>query len=853
MMTSFRILSGFLRIGMLFCLLCTGLSFPLNAQTSFTTKPWTYWWWMGSAATPEDITWQMERFAEKGLGGVHIIPIYGVKGYEAAFVPFLKKKWLSLLEHTIQEGNRLGLGVDMTTGTGWPFGGPNVTPELAAKKWKLLPDSIVVSPTGQKVKRAAPGGEGLVLDPFGAGNMENYLQRFDSAFAGSRLLPRSMYNDSYEVYGGNWTQGFEEEFRKRRGYDFREAMAKLRVNGPDEEKTLARMDYQETISELVLENYARPWVSWSNRKGMKTRYQAHGSPGNLLDLYAEADIPETESFGNSGFSIPGLRVDTDYSVEKSGKPDPLAMKMASSPAHLKGKPLVSSETTTWLANHFKVSLSQAKPQIDELFVAGINHVFYHGTTYTPKREAFPGWLFYASTNYGPHAHFDKHFQYLNAYVTRIQSYLQPSQPENDILLYFPIHDLWATPAKEPEELISLGVHYTERWLTALPVGALAGRLWKRGFTFDYISDAQLALLNGVGGREVSAGHGRYKTILIPSGLYMPESTVRELLRLADQGVKIVFAGDVPGRATGLKGNRERSRLLVENMDRLLKKASVLHSGDWEKDLSSVGVNAESMAEKGLSFIRKSYKNQPFYFVANLADKFGEDWVKINLFSGSIVAIDPLTGEKQPLPVRETNAGREYFLDLPPGKSLMLLAGEQPVARAVPDMKTGSATLKGSWKLVFKEGRPGGLPEAGMETLQSWTTLSDSARYFSGTVAYSLVFDLPAGVPLDKTFELDLGDVREVADVQINGKPIGTVWSIPFRLSVPAGVLKKQKNLLVIEVTNLSANYMRLFDEVNPGWKKFYDINMIDISGKPFKASRWDPMPSGLLSEVRLGY
>ena len=89
---------------------------------------------MGSTVTESDITWQLENFAKAGLGGVHIIPIYGVKGLEKQAIPYLSPRWMEVLAHTVREGKRLGLGVDMTTGTGWPFGGTNVSPEFAAKK-----------------------------------------------------------------------------------------------------------------------------------------------------------------------------------------------------------------------------------------------------------------------------------------------------------------------------------------------------------------------------------------------------------------------------------------------------------------------------------------------------------------------------------------------------------------------------------------------------------------------------------------------------------------------------------------------------------------------------------------------
>ena len=301
----------------------------INAQTLSTSRPWTYWWWMGSAVTKQDITAQLEYFSKSGLGGVHIIPIYGVKGYENAAIPFLGTQWLEVMQHTVREGKRLGLGVDMTTGTGWPFGGPNVNPAMAAQSMTVMDGKPAVRPTGQKVKRAAPGGEGLVLDPFNAGGMALYLTRFDSAFSKSTDKPRAMYNDSYEAYGANWTDDFAQQFQSRRKYDLLDKLALLSDSTGNAEATLVKIDCHQTLAELLLERYAKPWTDWSRAHGFITRYQAHGSPGNLLDLYEAADIPETESFGTSRFNIPGLRIDPDYSIDQFGTPNPLAMKFSS--------------------------------------------------------------------------------------------------------------------------------------------------------------------------------------------------------------------------------------------------------------------------------------------------------------------------------------------------------------------------------------------------------------------------------------------------------------------------------------------------------------------------------------------
>ena len=817
-------------------------------NTSNNAKPWTYWWWMGSTVTEKDITWQLENFAKAGLGGVHIIPIYGVKGFEKQAISYLSPRWMDVLAHTVREGKRLGLGVDMTTGTGWPFGGPNVSTEFAAKKWQYTNGKLESVLTKQAVKRAAPGGAGPVLDPFSATAMTHYVQRFDSAFANFKDRPRAMYNDSYEVYGANWTDDFLNEFKKRRGYDLQSQWAAF----TDTTSALVKMDYHQTLSELLLENYAKKWTDWSRKQGFLTRYQAHGSPGNLLDLYQAADIPETESFGSSRFPIKGLRVDDQYEVDRFGTPNPLAMKFASSTAHLAGKKLVSSESTTWLANHFKVALSQIKPQIDELFTAGINHIFYHGTTYTPENGPYPGWLFYASTNYGVHSHFWKHYPQLNQYIERCQTILQNSQSDDDLLVYFPIHDMWATKARAGGNIHLLEVHHVDKWLLKLPFGQLSEWLWNNGFAFDFISDNQLQNFK-------SLATEKYKTILVPAVTYMPEATLARLNDLSKSGVKVVFVEHLPTQPTGFYQQKERNAAF-QKVKQMLATNQVFPS---LQDLERLNLRQETWAKEGLKYIRKVQNGKVVYFIANQDQKFSEGWITLATSAKSVSLYNPLTDKSTLLPLKTVGGKTQVYLKLLSGEScfLRLDANFDKVSnfvKVVPTLQplpvsSQAITLQGQWKLEFLEGKPY-LPKSIMlNKLGSWASLSDSASYFSGTARYSLTFDLPKGFDIRKKAVLDLGDVREVADVTLNGQKIGTAWSLPFRLEIPANALKSTQNRLEIEVTNLSANYMRLRDAQQPDWKKFLDANIVDIQYKPFKASQWEPMPSGLLGEVKLEY
>ncbi len=193
-----------------------------------TAKPWTRWWWPGSAVTREGITRQLEAFAAAGIGGVEITPIYGARGAEAQYLPFLSPEWVEMLAHAAAEAKRLGLGVDMATGTGWPFGGPWVTAADGSSSLQLADGQLAGKPTDMKVKRAAPGGEGLVLDPYSTDALERYLAPFTKAFAPlPRGAVRSQFHDSFEYYNASWSPSLAAKFRQMHGYDIQQYAAEL--------------------------------------------------------------------------------------------------------------------------------------------------------------------------------------------------------------------------------------------------------------------------------------------------------------------------------------------------------------------------------------------------------------------------------------------------------------------------------------------------------------------------------------------------------------------------------------------------------------------------------------------------
>lgn len=814
-----------------------------------TAKPWAYWWWQGSAVNKPDLKANLQKYADAGFGGLHIIPIYGVKGEEQNFIHFLSPKWLEMLEFTVKEANRLNLGIDMTLGTGWPFGGIDVKPENAAKTFELVYEPerepiLKINNTKQKVKRAAPGAEGLVLDHFNKANVEYYLSKFDSVFSKNNIGIRAFYNDSYEVYGADWTEHFYEKFKTKRGYDLGEHLTifEAKTDFTEIEKQIYS-DYQLTISELLLEEFTQPYAAFAKKFGKLSRNESHGSPGNVLDLYAVNSIPETEFFGSKPFDIPLYRQDPEYSEKQFGKPNKMVLKLASSPANIYQKKLVSSETATWLGNHFKVSLSQVKPIIDESFLGGVNHIFYHGANYTPPSAPWPGWMFYASTNFNFNSHFWNELPLLNKYVENCQNLLQNSKSDNEILVYFPIQDLWHKPKKG---VYMMDVHNIEKnGIFNEKYRKLLKDLENSGYSFDFISDLQI---NQMANNELSKEN--FKMIVIPEIEYMPLATLKAINKLRTNGLSPIFENTLPQKTTGYL-DLEKSQKAFEKELISLKNSK---TKDIVSSLKSKKLKKETVQEKGLDFLRKKYEDGILYFIANQHQTFEKGELNFeNTFKYNYI-YNPKSDQWQEISANNKGKIKQLSIDLESGESIFVFftnTKKQNIAKYQIQKFQQNIDLSTDWKLSFSEGKPEIPKPQTLTNLQSWTLADSTAGFYNGYGDYQKTFSLPDNA-IGKPAEILLGDVRETAEVWINGINIGTAWCLPYNLNIPSGVLKTE-NEIKIKVRNLSANQIRYLDKNKVNWKKFYDINMIDIQYKPFDASNWLPVDSGLLGPIVLKY
>jgi len=850
------------------------LSWP---EITNETKPWTRWWWMGSIINRADMTAAMEEYNKAGLGGLEITPIYGVRGYEHKFIQYLSAEWVENLLFTLEEADRLGMGIDMATGTGWPFGGPWVISEDACKNIvyktytlnggenlteavsyiqepmvraighridiskldepvaankdlqalaleqvrfsKPLPLEVLMAYSdsgeildltrllnengmlewtatqgtwtiyalfrgwhGKMVERAAPGGEGDVIDHFSRDAIDHYLEQFDKVFTGKDIHSlRAFFNDSYEVDDAkgqaDWTPELFDEFRNRRGYDLRDNLPAL--FGRDEEDKNIRVlyDYRVTISELLLENFTIPWRKWAEGKGAIVRNQAHGSPANILDLYAAVNIPETE-----GTEILGI-------------------KLASSAANM--------TNTFW--------------------------------------NDFPA---------------------LNTYVSRCQSFLQTGRADNDILLYYLFHDLISEPARE------LLAHFTAGGPgpNTPALYSSARLLQDRGYSFDYISDLQLEQLS-FKGQILHTGGTTYKTLILPDCKYIPVETFEKLTGLASKGAVIIVHENLPADVPGWGSLEERRIELKKLFNQLdfkdirgsdvsqaeVGKGTFLIGDDLEELLRFAGIQREFMVDRGLQYIRRRDSMGPFYFIVNQGKDTIDGWIPLKERIESAGLFDPVSGRYGLAGLRVGQSGSsEVYLQLLPGESCILKTFRIPATGSQYTYLKSvgiSKVIPGPWKINFISGGPV-LPDEVLVTHPVvWTDLeNENVKRFSGTARYSVAFKKPE-ITADYWL-LDLGRVAESARVLLNEREIGTLIGPSYRIVIKPSQME-DNNILEIDVSNLMANRIADLDRQTGDWKKFYNVNfpsrLRENRGPDglFSAKHWEPIQSGLIGPVTI--
>jgi hypothetical protein len=696
---------------------------------------------------------------------------------------------------------------------------------------------------GKMVERAGPGGEGNVIDHFSAEALDHYLDKFNKAFKNYDIsYLRCYFNDSYEVDDASgesdWTPDFFAAFQQINHYDLRKYIPALLGLDTKEMNSRVIYDYRMTIGELLLKNFTERWHQWAETQGKRIRNQSHGSPANVLDLYAASDIPEIEG------------------------EDIVNLKSAPSVAHVTGKKLVSSESATWLNEHFESNWGQVKTALDKFFLAGVNHAFYHGTAYSPQDAAWPGWLFYAAVHFNPSNSLWDDFKTLNQYVARSQSFLQAGKPSNDILLYFNVADYLSDPGK------SMLKHFATAIFNPFSLKKCGDYLTENGYSWDAISDKQLQDVSC--NKNILFSHGSsYKTILIPETNDMPAETFEKIINLAKEGASVLFIKDLPAGVPGLAGKGEAT----EKIKKLIKqlsfkqtgnlriaacgKGKIIVSGEISELVAIAGIQPESFYKQGLQSIRRLKEDgNYYYFIKNTSLTKFTGWITLQANYASAAYYNPMTGVDGYAPSKQEKGKTALFISLQPEESFIIETFKGTYSgQLYPFYEiAGSAVTLTHWDIHFVKGGPM-LPEStSTDKLQSWTVYGGEYEDFSGTAEY--VTTIPPLQDKPDAWSLRLEKVNESAAVYLNGKYLGTLLNAPYEMEIPGGILQGNDTLKIV-VSNLMANRIIYLDKHGIEWRKFYNTNFNAKESEnrgedgKFTAIRWKPKDSGLSGPVTL--
>ncbi len=441
------------------------------------------WWWFGPAVTHDELAKELDQMHSAGIGGVEIQPVYPLsvddpsKGIKN--LPYLSPAFLEAVTFANSKARSLGMRVDITLGSGWPYGGPHTTlanaasrlriitkpvssdtialPQLAegetliaafevsgsdtlnAKQLTIPPGAttlhatpqpnqtalfFVASHTKQTVKRPSAGAEGLVLDHFSRTAVDAHLTEVAtpllSAFGATP--PFSVFSDSLEVYGADWTPDLLAEFQTRRGYDLTPHLPEL-AHGDTPQSEAVRHDWGLTLSELINENYLSQVNSFAIRQHTRFRSQTYGEPAVTLSDEATPQLPEGEGPQWRTFSF---------------------TRWAASASHLYGRNITSAETWTWLHSPaFRATPLDMKVEADRMFLQGVNQVIGHGWPYSPTSVGEPGWSFYAAAVFNTHNPWWPVMPNVMNYLHRASWLLRQGEPANDVAILLPEDDAQA--------------------------------------------------------------------------------------------------------------------------------------------------------------------------------------------------------------------------------------------------------------------------------------------------------------------------------------------------------------------------------------------------------------------------
>ncbi len=754
------------------------------------------WWWFGPAVTKAELEREMRQMKEGGIGGFEIQPVYPLalddpqNGFRN--LPYLSDEFIDALRFVSEKARELGLRVDLTLGSGWPYGGPSVPITQAAGKLRiervavpsgthslampsieagesflaaflapgdpksfsgedflelrdvehgrlLLPPLasgshvalfFISSRTGMMVKRPAVGAEGFVVDHYDRDAVENYLRA-----VGDRLMqafgahpPYAIFSDSLEVYGSDWTGNLLEEFPKRRGYDLRPYLPALALH--HDGAGLAGGTGEKTAA--VRHDWGKTLTELANEH-------------YLVPLREWAHQHGTQA-RSQNYGIPPVVLSSNALVDLAEGEGAQwrkfsATRWASSANHLMGRPVTSSETLTWLHSPaFRATPLDMKAEADLHFLQGINQLIGHGWPYSPESAGEPGWCFYAAAVFNAHNPWWPVLPDVSRYLQRVSFLLRQGKPSNDVAIYLPTDDAWArfTP----------GHVSVDEMMDSLLGPDLIPQILDAGYNFDFIDDGLIE----------QAGIPT-RILVLPGVERIPLATLEKLEAFERAGGFLLATRRMPSLAPGLLEAERETPRIRELAHRLFEapgsprtttvRGSLGHFvRDERQELSSTLVAllppdlSTSPKTPDIGFVHRKLDFADVYFIANTSNQVRSVRATFRVAGLEPEWWDPSSGEVSPAEVTaRAKDGITVAVNLEEyGSRMLVFSGRRAPAIENPAAARAAARaidLSPDWKVTYD-----GLGRTlTMHRLHSWTE-DDETRFYCGQAAYEKTAAVP---------------------------------------------------------------------------------------------------------------
>jgi hypothetical protein len=747
------------------------------ADPPVNVAPMVRWWWFGPSVERDELSRELTAMAEAGFGGVEVAYVYPLG---PATTEFMSEAFLADLRFAADRAHELGLRFDLTLGSGWSFGGPHITAELAARRlhWErreITPGPLeipVVSPwpgdllvaayvgagsiqeqpesyrmlsitngmikipngqgarnvllayarrTGQNVKRAAVGSEGPVLDHYSAAAVEAHLR-----WAGDRMLDAvpaelvgSVFCDSLEVYDADWTSALPEEFARRRGYPLIPVLYRLAVDRPDTVRV--RADYHRTLAELYQENFLAVVRRWAASRGVPFRIQSYGTPPATMSSYRFADMFEGEGWGWKEIT---------------------PTRWASSAGHLYGKDVVSAEIWTWVHSpSFRATPLDLMGEAHEHLLNGINQLVGHGWPYSSADAPGLGWFFYAAGAIDDRNPWWPAMPLLNAYLRRLCWLLRQGEPVADVAVYVPDEDLFAVMGGAVGGSLDAWLEAKRRIAAAIPA-----TIRMSGLDYDLIDDEALAIIPPT----------RYRVVVVPATTMIVDATAAWL-------EKVIAAGG--------------SVIMIDSTIQVPCGAIVAVEALPDALAAAVDPDLEISPTTGdIGFVHRRCADADIYFIADTGPQGRTFQIKAPGNAGGYEEWDAASGKV----VRAGTAtdGLEVTLHPYQATVLIMIDGE-PASQPEPFRSTDPTAeepsrrirLDSSWQVAFGDEppRPVHLPHV-------WED-QPGRRHYSGAATYTTSCEL-GDLPPEARVVIDLGGCSAIdAADQDNAGLVGPSYQV----------------------------------------------------------------------------